>query len=83
VSDDGLNHSFLGSDTIVKWLDAYVLEDYTTSIFRVTSPWRWRQHGPPKHWYPTVLESNTIYKTMTGMIPNMDEFRETGCWSPS
>jgi len=18
------------------------------------SPWRWRQHGPPKQWYPTT-----------------------------
>jgi len=22
--------------------------------FQVTVFWRWRQHGPPKHWYPTT-----------------------------
>jgi hypothetical protein len=34
------------------------------SIF--TSPWRWRQHGPPKHYYPTMLlHSVTTQKTTT------------------
>jgi len=31
------------------------------------SPWRWRQHAPPKRWYPwypsTTLHSVTIQKT--------------------
>jgi hypothetical protein len=22
--------------------------------YQRTSPWRWRQHGPPKRWYPTA-----------------------------
>jgi len=31
-----------------------------------TSPWRWRQHGPPECWYPaTSLHSVITQKTMT------------------
>jgi hypothetical protein len=22
---------------------------------RITSPWKWRQDGPPKRWYPTTM----------------------------
>jgi len=21
----------------------------------ITSPWRWRQHGPQKRWHPTTI----------------------------
>jgi hypothetical protein len=32
----------------------------------VTSPWRWRQQGPPKHWYPTTsLHGVTVQKKST------------------
>jgi len=31
------------------------------SVFR-TSPWKWRQHGPPKRWYTTSLHDVTIQK---------------------
>jgi len=31
-----------------------------------TSPWRWRQYGPPKRWYPTTkLDGVTTQKTST------------------
>jgi len=30
------------------------LESY--HFFKVTTPWRWRQHGPPKRWYPTTAQ---------------------------
>jgi len=36
------------------------------SVFRVTLPWRWRQHGPPKRRYPAAtLHGVTIQKTLT------------------
>jgi len=31
----------------VMWNDTIILEVYPTSIFFI-SPWRWKQHGPPK-----------------------------------
>jgi hypothetical protein len=38
-------------------------EGVTDSI--LTSPWRWRQHGPPKRWYPTAtLHGVTTQKTL-------------------
>jgi hypothetical protein len=34
-----------------------------------SSPWRWRQHGPPKRWYPTTtLHGVTIQNTSTWNI---------------
>jgi hypothetical protein len=42
------------------------------SVVVVTSPWRWRQHGPLKHWYPTTtLHSNTTQKTSTWILIGM------------
>jgi len=38
------------------------LVSYIT-IRRQTSPWRWRQHGPPKRWYPTSLHGVKIQKS--------------------
>jgi hypothetical protein len=35
-------------------------------VFQIMMSWRWRQHGPPKHWYPTIsLHGVTIQKTTT------------------
>jgi hypothetical protein len=36
-------------------------------IFKLwsSSHWRWRQHGPPKHWYPTTSLCITTQKTTT------------------
>jgi len=32
-------------------------------------PWRWRQQGPPKCWYPiTTLQSVTNQKTSTWIV---------------
>jgi len=32
-------------------------------------PWRWRQHGPPKHWYPTTtLQAVTIQNTWNSVF---------------
>jgi len=34
--------------------------------YAVFSPWRWRQHGPPKRWYPdTTVHGITTQKTST------------------
>jgi len=34
-----------------------------------SSPWRWRQQGPPNHWYPTTSKHTvTIQKTMTNIL---------------
>jgi hypothetical protein len=34
-----------------------------------TSTWRWRQHGPPKWWYPTTtLHGVTTQKTSTSIV---------------
>jgi len=36
------------------------------SWLHTTSPWRWRQHGPPNRWYPnTWLHGVTTQKTAT------------------
>jgi hypothetical protein len=38
------------------------LQHYTAS--QPTRPWRWRQHGPPKRWYPTTtLQGIITHKT--------------------
>jgi len=29
----------------------------------ITSPWRWRQHGPPKRWYP----NRTVHGVTRGL----------------
>jgi len=29
-------------------------EDSDLSLLPPSSPWRWRQHGPPKRWYPNT-----------------------------
>jgi hypothetical protein len=50
------------------WLDTEVSEVHFTS-FHFASPWRWRQHGPPKRWYPTTtLQGVTTQKTSTWNI---------------
>jgi len=28
---------------------------FQVEIFWIVSPYRWRQHGPPKRWYPTTI----------------------------
>jgi len=28
--------------------------------YEITSPWRWRQRGPQKHWYPTATLHGVI-----------------------
>jgi len=39
------------------------------SVIPVTSPWRWRQHGTMKWWYPTTsVHSITTQKTLTWNI---------------
>jgi hypothetical protein len=46
-----------------------------------TPPWRWRQHGPLKRWYPTTtLHGVTIYKTLTWLIFLVrNQTRTSGC----
>jgi len=39
---------------------------YRTSRF--LSAWRWRQHGPLKRWYPTILHGVTTQKIWTWFI---------------
>jgi len=34
---------------------------FYTSLLGVTT-WRWRQHGSPKHWYPTSLQRVTTWR---------------------
>jgi len=41
-------------------------EDYELNLYLITSPWRWRQYGPPKRWYPaTSLHGIVTQKTTT------------------
>jgi len=47
----------------------------------LTSPWRWRQHGPLKHWYPTVtLYSVTTQRTLTWNITTVKASKLTWSW---
>jgi len=48
---------------VVWWSDTRVSEVRAASIFRTEDagstvlnlqPWRWRQHRPPKRWFPTT-----------------------------
>jgi hypothetical protein len=49
---------------VVLWKVTNVSKDLAASIF--TSPWRWRQQGPPKRWYPTTsLHGVITQKTAT------------------
>jgi hypothetical protein len=42
---------------------------YQLSIHHALQPWRWRQHGPPKHWCPTTkLHGTTTQKTLNYKI---------------
>jgi hypothetical protein len=41
-----------------------ILPSYNSRL----TPWRWRQHGPPKRWYPTTLHDITTQKTEDGGI---------------
>jgi len=47
-----------------------------------TSPWRWRQHFPPKCWYPaaTLCQSITTQKTLTWIFTTMKTSHLTFCW---
>jgi len=39
------------------------------SFMRQSSPWTWRQQGPPKHWYSTMtLHGVTTQKTLTWSV---------------
>jgi len=46
-----LSHSFLGCDT-VQWCSR--IWTFLMTVLHPSSPWRWRQHGPLKRWYPTT-----------------------------
>jgi hypothetical protein len=53
---------------VVMWWDNCISQDHATSIF--ISPWRWKQHGPPKRWYPIIsLHGYTSQKTATFTVP--------------
>jgi hypothetical protein len=40
-----------------------------------TSPWRWRQHGPLKRWYPTTeLHGITTQKTLIWIFTTVELF---------
>jgi hypothetical protein len=57
---------------MVLWNVDMLPEHYTASQPRRhrLSPWRWRQHGPPKRWYPiTTLHSVRTQKTLTWFTP--------------
>jgi hypothetical protein len=47
-----------------------------------SSPWRWRQHGPPKHCYPTTgLHGVTTQKTLTWIFNAMKTSNLVRHWS--
>jgi hypothetical protein len=40
------------------------------TFYSYTSPWRWSQQSPPKHWYPTTsVKAVTTQKTSTWIFP--------------
>jgi len=52
----------------------YQLHDFT-------STWRWRQQGPPKHWYPTTtVHGITTQKTLTSFPINNDKGGHHNTW---
>jgi hypothetical protein len=57
-------------DSMDLWNVGILLQNYTALYLRrprlKSSPWRWRQHGPPKRWYPTTtLHGVTTQKIST------------------
>jgi len=45
-----------------------------TVMVRYDFTWRWRQHGPPKQWYPTTtIHSVTNHKTLTWTMKDLEE----------
>jgi hypothetical protein len=52
-AEKNLSHVLLSCDTMLP----------------TSSRWRWRQHGPPKCWYPTKsLHGVTTQKAVTGIF---------------
>jgi len=48
---------------VVWWLDTNASDNHVATIFKSE---RWRQHGPPKRWYPTAtLHGVTAQKNST------------------
>jgi len=46
--------SSLGIWVVTPW-SIVVGYHHSEGVCCLTSPWRWRQHGPPKLWYPTAI----------------------------
>jgi len=45
--------------------ESVALDRTSSQLSEFSSPWRWRQHGPPKRWYPTTrLPGVTIQKNL-------------------
>jgi len=41
-----------------------------------TSPWRWKQYGPPKRWYPATALHGVTTRRRYGMKPLCYEWRK-------
>jgi len=47
------------------WRTDWLSFSCKVTLTLATSPWRWRQHGPPKRVYPTTSDDVTTQKTST------------------
>jgi len=50
------------------WLWGSSVAYYQAFQVPFTSPWRWKQHGPPKLWYPTTSLHDVISQKITTWI---------------
>jgi len=64
-------HGNLLSDVTVirrrcRHLICHIIDTLIEKKLDAISPWRWRQHGPLKHWYPAIaVHDITTEKTTT------------------
>jgi len=66
-----LHNETCNSNAFHIWTQKYLEESLKfLQRWRSTSPWKWRQHGPPKCWYPTItLHGITTRKTLKYSYP--------------
>jgi len=57
----------------------------TLVSYHISSPWRWRLHGPPKLWYPTTSihpeDGGSMVLRNFGILPYLFTLKMEAAWS--